>query len=531
MIYLITGIDKFKFLVHIIGMAKEKDNFFKKIIDFFVSSDNPEALKRKRLKEIAKKISKTKYSRWYKSGTQELLPNAAQFFYNIYKVVGPARPLLAGAVRSATLKNVTVEKSLSEKQKVLLEKLSEEAILKRGSESKAQDLAAQVNKELKLFIGEFDSAQAEKIDENYKNLDAFINFVLFDYYYLLRKFDSNIVENNFTYTPKFQAVRGEYIIEELKDFAVVLNQLTISSNWKELFEIIKIYKNIQPVHEGQWKKLVSALNDLKRSKVLDYIIRHSSGDILYKVEELPFTEKVTDSYIDNIKKTTKTTVEKITKDQTSRKAAVLINRIFGDRIPHRMKNYSIERHQMFLKKGLRGFIYVEEMTYLKSFLIEYVKTDVRTLCDLFLVRGDWGGASELTSEYSDSFHAIMEISAKLLAFDEKLSEVSEIGVKIRTLSSRMEREKEAGRQLTKLLAGINEDALAILSLFLKHIIVIANNFKNILADYDKPRRSLLLNWKEIEHHAEKPVRESLVESYKKIYDFVMLMKLFQTKGK
>ncbi len=511
-------------------MAK-KEGFFKKILDFFVSSDNPEAIKRKRLKEIAKKIGKTRYSKWYKSSTQEILPSAAQFFYAIYKVVGPARPLLAGAVRSETLKTVTVENSLSQKQVELLEKLSEEEIIKRGASTKAEDLASQVNQELKLFIGEFDALQAEKIDENYKNLDGFINFVLFDYYFLLRKFDSNIIENNFTYKPNFQAIRGEYIIEELKDFAVALSNLTISSDWKELFQIIKIYKNIQPVHEGQWKKLVSALNDLKKSKVLDDIIRHSSSDILYKVEDIPFSEKVTDSYIENMRKTTKNTVNKIVKAQTSKKAAVLLNRIFGEKIPYKMKNYSVERHQLFLKKGLNGFVYVEEMSYLKSFLIEYVKTDIRGLCDLFLVRGDWGGYTELTSDYSDSFHAIMQISAKVIEFDEKLSEVSDIGVRFRTLMSRMDREKEARRQLIKLLDNVNKEAFEIMKFFIKHIIVIANNLKNILADYDKPRRELLQNWKEIEHNAEKPVREWMVDSYKKIYDFILLLQLFQKKNK
>ncbi len=512
-------------------MAKEKESFLKKILDFFVSSDNPEAIKRKRLKEIAKKIGKTKYSRWYKSSTQEILPPAAQFLYKVYKIVGPARPLLTGAVRSSTLKTVTVENSLSKKQNELLEKLSEESIIKRSSQVTATDLATQINKEVKLFVGDFDAKQADNIDKNYQDLDGFINFVLFDYYFLLRKFDSNLVENNFTYIPNFQAIRGEYIIEELKDFAVALKHLNIDSNWSELFKIIKIYKNIQPVNEGQWKKLISALNDLKRSNVLEEIIKHFSSDILYKVEEIPFTEKVTDAYIEKLRNTTKTTVNKLVKDQNSRKAAVLVGRIFGEKVPYKMKNYSVERHQLFLKKGLNGFVYVEEMGYLKSFLIEYVKTDIRELCDLFLVRGDWGGYAESTSEYSDSFHAIMKISAKLNDFDEKLSEVSEIGVKFRTLMSRMEREKEAGRQLARLLNSVNEDALALLTLFIKHIIVVANNFKHILADYDKPRRELLQNWKELEHHAEKPVREWLIDSYKKIYDFILLMQLFQKKSK
>lgn len=103
-------------------MADKKESFFQKILGLFMSSDSPEALKRRKLKDIAKIIGKTRYSKWYKPGSQEVLPQAAQFFYSIYKVVGPARPLLAGVASSKVLKNITVENSLSDNQKKIARK-------------------------------------------------------------------------------------------------------------------------------------------------------------------------------------------------------------------------------------------------------------------------------------------------------------------------------------------------------------------------------------------------------------------------
>ena len=510
-------------------MADKKESFFQKILGLFMSSDSPEALKRRKLKDIAKIIGKTRYSKWYKPGSQEVLPQAAQFFYSIYKVVGPARPLLAGIASSKVLKNITVENSLSDNQKKLLENLSEESILEQSKHSNAEALTEKVKKELKTFIGEFDSNQTQKIDLIYQHLDAFIQFVLFDYYFLLRKFDSNFIENNFNYAPNFQAIRGEYISEDLKDFASVFYQLSFDTDWNLIFDIIKTYKNIQPVHTGQWKKLLGVLNDLRRSRALEYIIQHITEDIIYTVETTPFTEKLSDTYISQIKTNTQNVINKLIDEQRSSKVAVLISKIFGEQVISGMKNYTVDANTAFTKRGLSGYIYAEEMSYLKSFLIEYVKTDVRTLCDLFLVRGNWGGFAGTTADFSNSFHAIIQVAAKAVEFDDKLSEVSEMGVKFRTLLSRMEREKEAGRQASKLLNDVNETALKLINISLKHIIVIGNNFKNIIADYDKPRRELIQNWKEIEQHSERPVREWLVEAYKKIYDFIMLMQLFTKK--
>lgn len=508
-------------------MAKE--TFFQKLLNFFIPVDSPEVIKKKKLKEIAKNIAKTRYGKWYKPGSQELLPQAAQFFFNIYKIVGQGRPILAGASSSNVLKNITVEHFLSDQQKKMLETFTEEAINERASKEEASKLAQALKKELKVFVGEFDSKQTEAIDTVYEHIENFIGFVLFDYYFLLKKFNSALVENNFAATPNFQAVRGEYIIEELKDFASVLYQLNIETDWKTIFEVIKAYKNINPVHEGHWKKILSILNDVRRSRVLEYLIQHITGDILYTVEVSAASDRIADTYIDGIKNTANSTITKILEAQKSSKAAVLAKRVFGDKINSGTKYYTVEKHHNFTKKGLPGYVYAEQMNYLKSFLIEYVKTDIRELCDLFLVRGNWGGFTGITAEYSDSFHAVMQITSKVVEFDEKLSEVSELGVKFRTLLSRMDREKEAGRQALKLLNEVNEAALKLINLSLRYLIVIGNNFKTIIADYDKPRRELLQNWKEIEQHSERPIREWLVEAYKKIYDFMMLIQLFNEK--
>lgn len=508
-------------------MSDKKNNLFTKILNFLIPSDSPDSIKKKKLKAIAKTISKTKYGKWYRPSAQEVTAQLAQLFFTIYKVVGQGRPMLSGVVSSKILKDITVETSLSAKQKKLLENLSEETIKEKTAQSSIEEVTASVKSDLKLFVGEFDSLQTEKTDSLYENLDNFIHFVLFDYYFLLKKFDSAFQENNLNYVPKFQTIRGEYVLDDLKEFASVLANLKIDADWKNVFEIIKTYKNVQPVNQNQWKKLLQILSDLVRSNILDYLIQHISEDIFYKTEKIIFEEKVTDVYISNLKQSTAAILEKLQKEQKSSKAAVLVKKIFGtDQVVSSTKYYTADASQVFLKKGLQGFIYAEELGYLKSFLIEYAKTEIRSLCDLFLVRGNWGGYTEITADYSNSFHELMQLSVSVSEFDDKLSDGSDIGVKFRTLLSRMEREKEAGRQAAKLLSELNDKALDYINLSIKNIIVIGNNFKNIISDYDKPRRELIQNWKEIEQHSDDPIRERLVNAYKKIYDFIALMQLF-----
>ena len=502
-------------------MAQKKESFLTRILQLFFPRDDAEAIKKRHLKALAKEISKNKFSKWYKPSSEELQPQMARVFFELYKIVGPARALLASAASSKVLKSITVEQNLSKRQHQIREKLAPEVIKERAKTTNQKELSIQVQKEFDAFMREFDGKKIDEIDTQYRQLNEFIHFVLFDYYFFLKKFDPALPEDKFSYTPNFATVNGEYLKDELKDFIVVLNGLSLDANWEKLFAIITAYKNVQPVNAPLWKKHLSLLNDVRRSHVLEKIIQHITKDTAYAVEISPFTEKVTDDYLKQIERSIDNTLRDIVMEQKNSQVAMLVQRVFGNVISSGTKNYNPRSNAAFEKRGLEGYIYADAMNYLKSFLVEYFKSDIRALSDLILVRGQWT-QQVLSAEYSESYHNLMHISTKLLEFDEKLSEVSEMGVKFRTLLSRMEREKEAGRQVQKHLDTVNEAALKLLKVAIKNIMTLGNAIKNCIADYDKPHRDLLQNWKEIEQHSDKPIREWMTAVYTKIYNFIML---------
>ena len=509
-------------------MAQKKESFLTRILQVFLPRDDAEAIKKRHLKALAKEISKNKFSKWYKPASEEFQPPIARFFFELYKIVGPARALLASAVSSKVLKAITVEQNLSKQQHQIREKLTPEAIKERAKTTNQKELSLQVRKEFDAFMREFDGKKIEEIDTLYRQLNEFIHFVLFDYYFFLKKFDPALPEDKFSYTPNFGNVNGEYLKDELKDFIVVLEGLSLDANWEKLFAIITAYKNVQPVNAPQWKKHLSTLNDIRRSHILEKIIQHITKNPTYTVETSPFTEKVTDDYLKQIERAIDNTLKDIIAEQKNSQVAVLVRRVFGNVIPSGTKNYNPRSNAAFEKRGLEGYIYADGMNYLKSFLVDYFKSDVRALSDLILVRGQWT-QQVLSAEYSESYHNLMHVSTKLLEFDEKLSEVSEMGVKFRTLLSRMEREKEAGRQVQKYLNDVNEAALKLLKVSIKNIMTLGNAIKNCIADYDKPHRELLQNWKEIEQHSDKPIREWMTTVYTKIYNFIMLEQVLLKK--
>jgi hypothetical protein len=505
-------------------MSPDVESFFDRIIGIFFSTSDPEVEKKRLLKQIAKDLSKSRY-KWYKPASEEALGGMGKFFYEIYKVISSAQIILANANASMVLKNVLIELSLTESQLKLKESFSEESLKERAKSVSPKELTLQVKDELSAFITEFDSEKIQTIDALYSQIEMLVNFVSFDYFFLLKKFDSNIPERTFSYTPKFEIIRGEYVLEDLKDFILIAYALPTDVDWPRIFSVIKAYRDVDPVAIGQWNKLLAVLSELRKSGYIEQIIRHISKDPSYRTKIEPISDKIVDNYIMKQRTQTEMVVQQIHQENRQGKAAGLLHQIFGTDAVVRLKNYAGRANAPFEKKMLGGFLYVEELNYMKAFLVDYFKRDIRSLTDLFLVRGKWS-APAMSAGYSGSFHELLEISDKITAFDENLAEDGELGAKLRGMLTRAERDKEIVKQLRTQLKDINEQALKFLSSGTQHLVVIARSLKNILDDYEKSPHELISNWKELEMNSDRPIKELIVEVYKQIYAFVSLMQLY-----
>ena len=154
--------------------------------------------------------------------------------------------------------------------------------------------------------------------------------------------------------------------------------------------------------------------------------------------------------------------------------------------------------------------------------MDYIKKDVRELADLILIRGKWS-TSGLSTPMSEAYHQILELSNKIIEFDETLADGSVINGKFKTLLTRCERDKEAMNIIRTILKDTNSAARDILVSGTQEIITFARNLKLVLEDYAKPHPELVINWKELEHFADYNIKTHAVEIYKKLHLFVNLM--------
>ena len=105
-------------------MAKKTEtSFFQKLFSSLFSGNDPEAEKNRQLKQIAKNHSRSGY-KFYKPGSDQVLPQFGKFFYDIYKIISPAQIFFQNQQNPNFYKNLVIDYSLTESQKKLSEKFS-----------------------------------------------------------------------------------------------------------------------------------------------------------------------------------------------------------------------------------------------------------------------------------------------------------------------------------------------------------------------------------------------------------------------
>nr|MDA3939283.1 DUF5312 family protein [Spirochaetia bacterium] len=319
----------------------------------------------------------------------------------------------------------------------------------------------------------------------------------------------------------------DYILEDIKDFLAVLPENN-DSNWEELFNILKTYKGTEIIDRGQWKKILKGLDVVRKERIFVLMIKHIDKDPQYNYISILNPDRIVDDYLNKIRTQTEMILQKILKERRGKKVDGLLMEIFGTTAISRMKNYTEKANLIFSKKMLGGFIHVAPANYLKAFLLDFFKRDIKTLMDLILIRGKW--ATVISSQHlSDAFHSIMDVSGKLIIFDDELSDEGAKGIAYKALMSKSDRDKNSISILRSQLKETNDDVLNMITIAAQNLIIMGRSLKSVLEDKDKKDHEMIINWKEVESVTELDLKVEIARVYKKIYHFVQLMQFFVKK--
>jgi hypothetical protein len=238
-------------------------SLFDWLVSFFMRGrNNPDRFKKRAIKRIAKALQANKYGKFFRSKSGEATPDLAQFFYSVYKAISPAQALLQNAAQSTQLKICAIVSFLDMPQLDILEKLSAENIEKRAEEMEAALLSRQMQDEFDGFARAFDANRTNAINECYSLILIIHKFVVYDYYFFLKKFDPQLTERSFGRKPVFGSLRGEAIVEELKDFLELAGGLDPNRDWNVPLRALREFKGMEAINQKLWNNLLLQIRDV-----------------------------------------------------------------------------------------------------------------------------------------------------------------------------------------------------------------------------------------------------------------------------
>ena len=501
----------------------ETIGFLQKIINLLLGNNDPDREKKRLLKEVRKELKR--HGKYFKLRGDGVQPSLAKIFHEIYQVVGPAQVFLENISKSGVLKKAFIVSFMNDKQLELLDNLGEESLRQRGETMDLKELVPIVKEELVQLFSLFDMKLVKTINSLYSNLQYFQDFINYDYYFLLRKFDAGMPEREFQYIPKFEEISGEYILEDLKDFNVVLPLIDDSVDWETIFKILKTYRNIDVISMPGWKQVLQKKKELLRSGFLDLLIKHLDEDPYYSVKIKNSFQEIVEPYLNEVRKKAEMTMKGIMNEKKARKIDSLLMAVFNRTDIFRTKYYTEKANLTFQKKVMGGFIYVEPINCLKAYYLDFFKTHARKVVDLLLIQGKWT-TNLLSQQFSETFHELMAISDELLAFDESVGDDGAYGARIKKSIRTADRDSLAMNALVTTLEDVNNQARDILNRSANGLISIGKNLKNALDDYKRNTGEVVVNWKELEAYADYNIEQEISKHYKQIYYLVQLLQSY-----
>jgi hypothetical protein len=499
-------------------------SFFEWITSLFTHWDDPARVKRRMLKRMSKILAANKYGKFFRLKTEDASPELAQFFFTVYKTIASAQAFLQNAAQSTQLKIATVYNFLNKRQQDILERISPESIELRAQETLPKDLARQLQDECNSLAADFDANLIHSINECYNQIMILIKFVNFDFYFLLKKFDSHLNERSFSSKPHFNPVRGQAVSDEIKDFLELTGGLEQDQNWAEAIQILRDSKGVDVVNLKLWNNMLLLIRDVKRSGILELMIRFIDKDPRWGWEPRVSSEDIAAPYLEMIRRETFEHLDRVTTAKRDALIARYAKAVFGDSDVNRLKNYTERSGEIYKKKNFAGFTFARGLNYLMVFLLDQ-KPEFQYFYELIFIRGQWVSPA-LSMPLSESIRLLTTFPDRINHLDESLSEFGMYGNKLKIALSRIEKEKSQVRLINTNLETLNGDAKQIISDAIFNISVLQDGFSEIIADYRKNPATVILNWGELESFSEGKLKDRITALHDRLVNMLQLLGLF-----
>jgi hypothetical protein len=349
--------------------------------------------------------------------------------------------------------------------------------------------------------------------------------VAYDFYFLLRKFDSRLRERTFGDKPQFLPIPAQTVVNDLKDFLEVTGSLDADQDWAAVLRVLKDFKGADVVNPKLWTKLLADIREVKRAGILEMLVRCSTKDPDWVGESRFPRAHITGEYLEAVRLETFEYLTLITTAKQDARITEFAKTVFGDDDvdTSRLGYYTVQNSDLFKQRNCIGFTFARGLNYLFAFLLDEGE-ELQLFIDLVLIRGQWVSPA-LFRPLSESMRVIIHLPDTIKALDESLSGQGAYGGKLEKALTKTELAKSQIRYMNAALETLNSGAAHILTDAIFNLSVVADSLKDILEDYRRSIPVIILNWRELEPYSNGDLDGKIGGLHKKLGDMLDLLRL------
>jgi hypothetical protein len=499
------------------------EDLMDKVFSFF-SGEGLTDEKQNMLKGIAKELNQNKYSKFFRVRTEEVDPSLLSFLFSVYKTIYPIKLFMKDEIKMAKLRHIIVESCIDPNIMVTVKRLDTAYLEDKLKTMTGEQLITAIQADVDLLISQFDHNHIKTVNHRYELASVLSQLVNYNFPGFFKKFDPHFADGSFLVEPKFPAVKTILIIDPIADFLTATQALRPEEDWNGLLSILKECEGQELVIPEQFNGMLKTLREVHTSKILELMIQYTLRNPVWQFKHNVISETIGDIWLEAKKNEAFAFIARINNAKKASQINALTKQIFESSDLTRIDNYTVMISESLRRKGVDNYVYAEGINYLKAFLDDYVDKEIKELCDILLIRGQWTNNS-MSREMSDALHRVLDAMTSIADFDVVLSEDGADGSRLRAAMLRVDRDPTQARYINSIIAKANDEALEIVSEAAQELILVGKHMKNLIEDVEKKHPELLINWREINLASKEPIHQRMISSFKKINYFVQLMHL------
>jgi len=494
--------------------------FFGRIFGFGI---DPE---RKRALRILKKELASVRIDLYRLKTDAISVPIARLLYDIHKYTYPLRKFFALDKTHKQFPPSLIEEFIlqfqSDTAREIHESLNEERIKKLIPVHGIKKVTAYIDKQLKDYFDRFDGETIKRINDIYTNLLYFARFTYFDFFPILREFDPELEEGNFLRKPSFSSAEGTLLREDLFKLCRTLYTFSVDERLDRGMEILTSIKGVEPINKGHFNQLKKWISTLQENNYIPLIIRAIDQKSAPIALPKPGTIDIFSTFSFKIKGRIHGIVNSIKTSLREQAVGSIVSELFGGKVITVVKNYNEKTNSQFKKIGLSIYKFITPLNYVKAFINKNYSSEIAGTINELIVGGIFLQKDILTN-LSNAYYALNKIAQKIDTLDDELDIDGRYSKTIDRHLATINRDKNSRSILEKVIRDVNRRAEVIINEAIVELKDMALSIKTILGDYRAKNPEYLTNIKKIRQRENREFINSLVNSYKIIFNFLKLL--------